>query len=342
MSAPANNPSTPSESAKEILYDLLSIFGSYAFDTPQSSAEQTQATFQHWCQKLQQAETSISLSEELRHTFSNQRHQEHAHVVELLDDIRSLIWKFIRIFGRDSHESELEDNQMRSKIRELQEALQEKDPNLMRSKSQETLTAISQIQWKREQRQKKRAKTIAKDITELRTELSIVRKQKSQDALTQLYNRGALDQQLKNLSEAALLTKEQMILVILDIDDFKKINDTYGHDCGDAALVNLAQSLIRTFPSRNEFVARYGGEEFCIIIRNETLEEAKNRVQKLIQSVGSTTIEHGNESFQMTISVGIADFSPQQSTADWVHRADQALLEAKRKGKNQLSTEPST
>jgi diguanylate cyclase (GGDEF)-like protein len=158
------------------------------------------------------------------------------------------------------------------------------------------------------------------------------------DGLTKLFNRRYFMERLDSELKFAQRHNAAVSLLMLDIDHFKKINDTFGHLTGDAVLVTIAAVLHRAV--RNEdVVARYGGEEFAIILRSIELESAQRMAERLRKLVEATPIQVGDKELRATVSIGLADYpsTPCHALEQLVEAADQALYRAKRGGRNRIS-----
>ena len=153
------------------------------------------------------------------------------------------------------------------------------------------------------------------------------------DKLTQLYNRLKLDEALVNETNRARRYKHDFSVVILDIDHFKTINDTYGHQSGDAALIQVAE-ILKQCARETDIVGRWGGEEFLIILPETPAAKAyafAEKLRHLISSCALPTVGH------LTASIGVAHFNPESDTpANLLERADKALYEAKHSGRNKV------
>jgi two-component system, cell cycle response regulator len=161
------------------------------------------------------------------------------------------------------------------------------------------------------------------------------------DHLTNLYNRRYLTEVLESEFLRARRNKEFLSLVMIDIDYFKKVNDTYGHQNGDKVLVavaSLAQQQLRAYDS----AARYGGEEFVLLIPEASLEGAVMVAERLRQTVLEHSFPAPMEDLTVTISAGVATYpSPQVDNVDALfRRADEALYLAKQNGRNRVETPP--
>lgn len=164
-----------------------------------------------------------------------------------------------------------------------------------------------------------------------------LRYQSIRDPLTGLYNRRYLEDFLFKQIHQSERTKEPLALLMLDLDHFKKINDTYGHDAGDLALKNLGR-ILQTDIQANDLAARYGGEEFIVIFYNTNLELAKTRAEKIREAVSLLQIKYGAEQVgPLTISIGIAQYPLDGTTSQQIiDAADEALYLAKNSGRNKL------
>jgi diguanylate cyclase (GGDEF)-like protein len=155
-----------------------------------------------------------------------------------------------------------------------------------------------------------------------------------QDQLTGLNNRGAFDNSLKREIDLSQRQHAPFSLLVLDIDLFKTVNDTYGHTSGDSALKALAQSITETM-RRSDIAFRYGGEEFTLILSNTDLKAAHKVAERLRVAVSQLTCSDGKRNFGFTISVGVAQLYQGEDAISLFDRADHALYQAKKTGRNQ-------
>jgi len=164
-----------------------------------------------------------------------------------------------------------------------------------------------------------------------------LRAQSVRDALTGLYNRRYLEEVLDREMRRAGRAAQTLGVLMLDLDHFKRFNDTYGHEAGDAVLRETATFLLKNVRAE-DFVCRFGGEEFVIILPTADLEGSRARAERLRSKMAELTILHQGRSLGMvTFSVGVAAFpehgmSPQELMA----AADAALYEAKRGGRDRV------
>lgn len=164
------------------------------------------------------------------------------------------------------------------------------------------------------------------------------------DALTAINNRRFFDQRICEELERARRHKKALSCLFVDIDYFKKINDSYGHQSGDKVLRNVA-ALLNEQMRRSDILARYGGEEFAILLCNtdiDAAEEIAERLRLTIHSTPQTSL--GNEEIPVTVSVGVActdptldpDMDIERQADQLIARADEALYEAKKAGRNRV------
>ncbi len=162
------------------------------------------------------------------------------------------------------------------------------------------------------------------------------------DALTRLYNRSFLDKRLTEELERAHRFGSHFSVIMADADHFKDINDTRGHLCGDYTLRRIAailQDLVRSV----DIVGRYGGEEFCCVLPETDLASAAVLAERIRMEIASEIFIWGQEQFNVTVSLGVAEYSEgAKSLETLVGRADAALYRAKREGRNRVEcAEPS-
>ena len=152
----------------------------------------------------------------------------------------------------------------------------------------------------------------------------------TQDALTQLGNRRAMDTALSEAINDYARNKLPASLIVIDLDFFKRVNDTYGHATGDRVLVELADILIMRM-RKTDRVFRYGGEEFVILTRNTPLTSAQSIAEHLREHIETHLKDPESE---LTASLGCAELLPDETLEAWFDRADKALYLAKQQGRN--------
>lgn len=163
----------------------------------------------------------------------------------------------------------------------------------------------------------------------------------SVDGLTGTFNRRFLLNRIKEERDRMVRAKAEttpgkMAFVMVDIDFFKKVNDTYGHQSGDAVLQEVSRRL-REGLRNYDVLGRYGGEEFLVLLPNTNLDEALNVANRLHQSVNREPVTCGDVSLTVTVSVGVADsLTPDEDFAHAISRADSALYRAKETGRNRV------
>ncbi|RMG73333.1 MAG: diguanylate cyclase [Nitrospirae bacterium] len=154
------------------------------------------------------------------------------------------------------------------------------------------------------------------------------------DGLTGLYNHRRFQERLQEELKRAERYEEPLSLILLDIDHFKRINDTYGHPAGDAVLRKLAELIKKTI-REIDFPARYGGEEFALIMLKSASKEAKKIAERLRKTAEKTIIKTDAGEISVTLSLGIASYPEDAKTREeLIEKADQALYRAKHSGRN--------
>ncbi|MDH3342730.1 MAG: GGDEF domain-containing protein [Gammaproteobacteria bacterium] len=152
------------------------------------------------------------------------------------------------------------------------------------------------------------------------------------DPLTSIYNRRKFNELLTSEVERSKRYKNDLAIIMCDIDHFKKINDTYGHDVGDKALKTFSEMINKNIREVDMF-ARWGGEEFMILMPNVNTDNAYSVAEKLRKAVASAKIESAGS---ITASFGVTDLNPDESIDSFIKRVDQAMYRAKDNGRNKV------
>lgn len=159
----------------------------------------------------------------------------------------------------------------------------------------------------------------------------------TKDELTKVCNRRRLFEVLEREVELAKRQFAPFTILMIDIDNFKSINDTYGHLAGDKALKEVAQTMKQTL-RKCDYLGRYGGEEFLVILSYPTLKNSCVCAERIRKKIENLTIESNNQMIKVTISTGSTIYCPEESLDATLARADKALYMAKESGKNKVVT----
>ena len=154
------------------------------------------------------------------------------------------------------------------------------------------------------------------------------------DALTNVLNRNAYNLKIGELVHEYKRYKEEWALLVLDIDHFKKFNDTYGHKTGDKVLKSVAATVSNSIRV-SDYIFRYGGEEFVVILSRINKETTKTLSEKIRREVERDYFVDGDNELKVTMSIGAAIITPEDTEASLFERADKALYQAKQNGRNQ-------
>jgi diguanylate cyclase len=198
---------------------------------------------------------------------------------------------------------------------------------------------FNRVVVEKQQRDKDSYSKLNRRIEVLQRSLEQTRVEASLDGLTRLANRASFDKALSRWVAAHNSAKNPFILALLDLDNFKSINDRHGHSVGDRVLHSAAQWFRKCVRS-NDFLARFGGDEFAILLSDLSLEQAFTRFAALLEGIASTSnklsVPGDLVSLSFTVSCGLAEFVAGETGASLSKRADAAMYEAKRQGRNRV------
>jgi len=181
----------------------------------------------------------------------------------------------------------------------------------------------------------KRVKAAEEKVRQLEKELDQVSELVHQDHLTGTLNRRGMDDAFQRELSRADRLNASLCVSLLDIDHFKRLNDTYGHETGDEALIHLVR-VVKEALRPSDVVARFGGEEFVIILPDTGMDEAVNVMTRVQRHLTKNFFLHDNQRLLITFSAGVALRGPGENAESLISRADQALYQAKEAGRNRV------
>jgi len=174
-------------------------------------------------------------------------------------------------------------------------------------------------------------------IEKLNKKIKMLEEETNLDALTKTFNRRALDSYLRMVCGKKKL-KYELHMFILDIDDFKVINDKHGHVAGDKVLIFIANILKKALRDGDK-IFRYGGEEFVVVLNRIDMQYCKSIANRILRLINSNKLIYKGDTLNVTVSMGTTKMYEDDTPDSFIARADKALYRAKANGKNQIQTE---
>jgi len=209
----------------------------------------------------------------------------------------------------------------------------------LKQKLSAEVSSLERVVEEKKQRDEAAIAKLSERVEVLQADLVKAEEKAAIDPLTRIANRGTFDRTLKRMIDASKKSGSPLTLAMIDVDHFKKVNDTYGHPVGDRVLLCTAEWL-RSAIRHTDFVARYGGEEFGVILSDTDLSNAEARFTQVLKEIAKRSYEFQQDgeqkSVRFTVSCGVSQLTDKDSEQDLIQRADQALYEAKQKGRNRV------
>jgi diguanylate cyclase (GGDEF)-like protein len=216
-----------------------------------------------------------------------------------------------------------------------------KDIQELKSRVAAEVTELNRIVEEKQKRDRTQYTELSEQVVKLQTKLEKAKAEASMDGLTGIANRRRFDMMIQRWILAHEKNEEPFTIALFDLDNFKQINDTFGHQTGDQVLASIAGELGSKIRSC-DFLARYGGEEFVILSEGMQVQESEARYSEMLDMIAGTPIkcrDNQNAIFKVTLtaSCGVAGYALGESAKDLISRADEALYEAKKLGKNRVA-----
>jgi diguanylate cyclase (GGDEF)-like protein len=264
------------------------------------------------------------------------REHEYEAVERALTDLREALWRMIEMLSRTFTEEAGHDTALQDHLERLKRAVNRRSPEEIKREVLGAVHSLSQVAEQRRRQQQQRLERLSATVSLLANDLRAARQEASLDALTRLHNRAALEDYLTTLVQLQRTFPRPATLLLIDLDHFKSINDTYGHPAGDETLRAYADRLVLSFPRRSDFLARYGGDEFVAVLPDTPLTDGVRLAERHAADI--RTLDHRvcDQQVALSISIGVAELLPGESARQWVERADRALYAAKQAGRNRV------
>jgi diguanylate cyclase (GGDEF)-like protein len=334
------------DAALDTLATVLRDAGNYAFciggeDAPEVFKDACEAWARHLLTgaPVAQGKPAVGPAEgvrawdQVRYFYRSRRQAEARFVTDHLSDYRGILWDFIRELRAVTTSGRAAGVEIQTHLGTLEEAIQGNSLESVRRAIGTVTQSIREVLAHQREEYDSQVKRLSERLASMRDDLLAARQQMVVDPLTQVHNRGSFDATLQRYVALSDLSGQRMALAMVDVDHFKRINDTYGHPVGDKVLKAIADCLARSFLRKADFVARYGGEEFAVLLLDIDEKGAERALEKLLNRVASLEIEHQEAVLRVTCSIGCSLYLPGEGGDRWLARADTALYQAKSAGR---------
>ncbi len=317
---------------------LIDTYTKNLLEMDQHPVRKVRETFDNFVREMVQPKENFEKNLfRFRQFFSSYRIDEYTYVQKTFDDFRGIIWDFVDQLSEDFSAEQEEDKLVGQSLEELKEAVEANSIDDLKNQSRQFIDTYIEHQTKRETRRTKRMTSVKKNLELVKKQLNDANQNMRLDHLTKAFNRKSFDEQIEQQIRFFQVAQTPATLISMDIDHFKKFNDTYGHAIGDFILVECVKLLKECFSNEGEFVARTGGEEFCVILPDTGLDQAVNKANSTIERIRKETWLEDGHKLKFTMSMGIAQLMETESSNDWIKRADEALYASKSGGRNRYT-----
>jgi diguanylate cyclase (GGDEF)-like protein len=330
-----------SEEKATLLY-LLDCFSKNLFEIESYPLRKVRETLDDFTKNLLQLDETKAAENEkilfkLRQYFSSYRLAEFSYTQKTLEDFKAIIWDFADQLAEDFKLEKKEDQVLQKSLDQLRDAVDANSLHELKTKSREFINQYVDVQSRKNSHKSKRMETVQKNLRSIKKQLLQANQNMRTDHLSGAYNRKSFDEQIKKYLSFSNVNHSNVSLVVLDIDHFKKVNDTYGHQVGDFVIKECVRLLKEIFHRENDFVARIGGEEFAIILPDFQCDQAKIKCQEALDHIRKDVLIHEKDEIRFTVSMGVAQLHEGEGAESWVQRADGALYESKNTGRNKVT-----
>ncbi|MCZ8205937.1 GGDEF domain-containing protein [Gemmatimonas sp.] len=344
-------PSVPVDDGLGLVLDalggILAALSRYPIDLPDRSGEELSRELTRWrrhatmgCALSEHDDASVGVAARdwsgVVRTVTEQRRDEHRYVKASINELRDALWACVETVHKAVQVDHAVDATTEQQMERAKTALQRMQTGSIKQEVLGAVIAIEGALRTRREQQQEQYVSLGRKLEGLSQQLEEARRECTTDALTGLGNRKHFDIVASRARQMHSLGRQPVALLMVDIDRLKLVNDLYGHQSGDAAIVNLGKALARTFLRSSDVLCRLGGDEFAVILFNTDWKMALTLAKRLQEQLSLMPAPHQNMEFAIGASVGVAQLEGHEEVADWVSRADKALYKAKQHARERV------
>jgi diguanylate cyclase len=319
---------------------LLHFLKSFAIDVKEIHSDQ----FKERIDDLNNHFTGDERPNRIELQFENQKDQilsfiehQHNYITDREKELRDIIDLLTKAMANIDVENRDFYNRVYDQSEKMEKITRLDDIKKIKTALAHEVSQMREIVDIKKDQNRRQVQLLAGQVDSLRQELEKTRTKSMTDGLTGVYNREAFDDTLAELIERSRVMNSSFSILMLDLDDFKQINDTYGHVIGDRVLMAFSQKCRESIRG-DDYIARYGGEEFVILLPGANFKNAIKKGRQICDAIAcaryTTSTEQNDDYLCVTVSIGVTASNKNDTPETAIERADKALYKAKRNGKN--------
>jgi diguanylate cyclase (GGDEF)-like protein len=330
---PTARPSDP----LPLILDLLTVIGDMAPECSGLDTDQFRRELSRFASRLTASPDAITqaLAAECVHyctTFLDEARDRLAERESEFADLITLLSEMVAMLGGGNTFAD----QLDRSAERLHRIVDINDIRILKRRLAVEIETLKRLSAEKRAQDDSHRSFFSTEIERLQARLAQSMEEASLDALTRVANRGRFERTLQQWVRAHRSNGHPFVVALIDVDNFKEINDTYGHQEGDRVLVEIARSLLSAFRP-TDVIARYGGDEFVLMLSHTTASQAQDRLKQVMAQITRLTVGHDPvRAGLLSLSIGVTEWSVEDEASDLIERADTAMYDAKKGGKNRL------
>lgn len=329
----------------ELSRTLLTLLQQYRWELEEIQSDQFLEDVEEFRESFPESDTPLALDQSRRRFYEKAVQfikKEKNYLEDREAELKSMITVLTDAIATLAHGNEDYHGKIIKTTQTLSQISQLEDIRKIRSSLSVEIGLLKDAVKEQQTKERQQQAKLSESVETLQSKLKTAINRSLRDPLTDLYNREGWDQELTEACRVASVTNKPFSVAMVDVDLFKKINDSGGHQVGDLILKKLA-GFFKESLRAEDFISRFGGDEFAFALSAPSLEKAHGRLERLCKEISKPTYNcpvNGKEFYlKISISVGLSFYRAGDTPETLIHRADEALYLAKKNGRNRVVTE---
>ena len=272
----------------------------------------------------------------VRRFFADRRREEKIFIDRTMGDYRDAVEQLVGSLDEICRQGDRTEARVTDSLSHVLRVLEAGELPRIRQAFSSAMDSINSAFEEQKRQYEQQIESLQSSMSSLREDLLAAHEEMKLDPLTNIYNRRAFDTSIERFINLHSIVNQPVSLVMIDVDNFKTINDTLGHAAGDDLLCTISDLMSRAFIRKNDLICRYGGDEFAVILPETPIDKSSVSVERFLNSVRKLRMDGWPEDLAVGCSAGCTAVQAGDDVESLLARADTALYEAKAAGRNQL------